>query len=474
MSRKDPRTLLDEYIARVDRLPTWGLSNSILWAIGFSYFITLYDAVGNLGTALPYVPFLNPQLQSLIVAAGLLSYIPGAIILGYLADILGRRNLLIFTIILTAIGSTGMAISNDFITLLIFRIIEGAGIGGDLVLTAVYITELAPAVKRGVYMNWIFIAGWIAVGGGATLTGILVTSISNIGWRISFGIAALLAVAALILRLNAPESIRFLILKLGRVLEAEKLVRHMEEISIMKLGLTQLPQPKVMSYEPDLRNPLKILFKSIYIKRFVGILIFWITLYLIQYTFSGVIGSFAQAMGVTGEAFVRLTLLTSYSALGATTMAFLMLLFIDKVDRRLLITIGSLGWLLGISISIYLFLQQSYFAMFIAQFFMNFLGGGLCYLAGYLLTAESFPTNARATGFALTDGLGHLGGGLGPILLFPLISKVGPLYAWIILAIPVVIGSSLLWLLAPKTVGLRLEGTNEAKESLVSSGVRSK
>ncbi|MEM4975487.1 MAG: MFS transporter, partial [Sulfolobaceae archaeon] len=139
MAKKDPHMLMDEYIARIDRLPSWGLSNSVLWAIGFSYFITLYDAVGNLGTALPYVPFLTPQEQSTILAMGLISYIPGAIILGYLSDLIGRRNMLIYTIILIAIGSVGMALSVDYNTLLFFRIIEGAGIGGDLVITAVYI-----------------------------------------------------------------------------------------------------------------------------------------------------------------------------------------------------------------------------------------------------------------------------------------------------------------------------------------------
>jgi len=142
--------------------------------------------------------------------------------------------MLIYTIILIAIGSVGMALSTNYEMLLFFRVIEGAGIGGDLALTAVYITEFAPAIKRGFYMNWIYIAGWIAVGGGAAMTGILVQSLPEIGWRIAFGVAAALAGAAIVLRVSAPESIRFLV-KNTRLLESERLVRHMEELVISRV-----------------------------------------------------------------------------------------------------------------------------------------------------------------------------------------------------------------------------------------------
>lgn len=55
---------LDEYLARIDRLPTWGLSYALLWALGIGYFATLYDAVSNLGYALPFIPFINATQAS--------------------------------------------------------------------------------------------------------------------------------------------------------------------------------------------------------------------------------------------------------------------------------------------------------------------------------------------------------------------------------------------------------------------------
>lgn len=94
------------------------------------------------------------------------------------------------------------------------------------------------------------------------------------------------------------------------------------------------------------------------------------------------------------------------------------------------------------------------------------IGGGLTYLAGYLMSSESFPTLARSTGFAISDGLGHLGGAIGPLLLFPLIIAAGPITAWAIEAFPVVIAAIILWLTVPKTVGVRLEEINEVHISI--------
>ena len=42
----------------------------------------------------------------------------------------------------------------------------------------------------------------------------------------------------------------------------------------------------------------------------------------------------------------------------------------------------------------------------------------------YARSAESFPTRARTTGFALVDGVGHLGGGIGVLLIAPAIGHV--------------------------------------------------
>jgi MFS family permease len=135
----------DWYLARVDRLPTWGLSYAIIWALGFSFFITLYDVI-NVGFALPYIPFVVSASQaSLIASLGLFGYVVGAPIFSYMADVIGRRPTLVFTALLTAIGSFGDAFSVNYPMLAIFRFLTGMAIGADLVLVMTYVTETAPA-----------------------------------------------------------------------------------------------------------------------------------------------------------------------------------------------------------------------------------------------------------------------------------------------------------------------------------------
>jgi MFS family permease len=461
------KNILDEYLARIDRLPTWGLSYALLWAIGFSYFITLYDAVGNLGAALPFIPFINPSQASLIASLGLFGYIPGSLGLGYLADRIGRRPVLILTVLLTTIGSLGMALSINFPMLAVFRFIEGAGIGGDLNLAMVYISEFAPASKRGKYANWIYLSGWIAVGIGSTIAAFLVTSLPSIGWRLAFGIAAIMGFAALILRTKAPETVRFLVKK-GRIKEAESIVRIMEETSMRRAKIESLPQPRVIQYTYQITNSFSILANKIFLKRLIGLVIFWFFLYFVQYTFSLLWDYYGKFLGYSGPLFNEFVLYTGLAALGDTAMAFILLAFIERVDRRVLTQIGSIGWLLGTIIAAYFAAaQHNLIGMAISiGLIIDAIGGGLTYLAGYLMSSESFPTLARSTGFAITDGLGHLGGAIGPLLLFPLIIATGPITAWAIEAFPVVIAAIILWLTVPKTVGVRLEEINEAHISI--------
>ncbi|ADX81674.1 MFS transporter [Sulfolobus islandicus] len=452
---------LDEYLARIDRLPTWGLSYALLWAIGFSYFITLYDAVGNIGAALPYIPFINASQASLIASLGLFGYIPGSLGLGYLADRIGRRTVLIITVLLTAIGSLGMALSVNFPMLAVFRFIEGAGIGGDLNLAMVYISEFAPSAKRGKYANWIYAAGWIAVGIGSTIAALLVTGLPSIGWRLAFGIAAIMAVAALVIRIRAPETVRFLVKK-GRINEAESIVRIMEETAMKRARVQSLPEPKIINYSYQTTNPFSILAERVFTKRLVGLLLFWFFIYFVQYTFSTLWDYYGKFIGYSGTMLNQFVLLTGFSALGDTLMAFLLLIIIERTDRRLITQIGSIGWLVGMIVASYFAVHFNLLGMALTLgLITNAIGGGMSYLAGYLMSSESFPTAARSTGFAITDGLGHLGGAIGPLLLFPLVLATGPINAWAIEAFPVVVAAVILWFTVPRTVGVRLEEINE-------------
>jgi len=59
----------------------------------------------------------------------------------------------------------------------------------------------------------------------------------------------------------------------------------------------------------------------------------------------------------------------------------------------------------------------------------------------YSWTTESFPTRARTTGFALADGVGHIGGGLGVLILVPLLPHLGAFLGLIVIALFLVLAA---------------------------------
>lgn len=452
------------YIARVDRLPAWGLPYAIIWVLALSFFMALYD-VGNIGNALPYIPFIVSAGQaSLAVSLGLIGYVVGAPLFSYFADIVGRRPMLIYIAIVTAIGSLGDAFAINYVMFAIFRFITGMGIGADLALVMSYIGEMAPAAKRGSYSNLAFIGGWAGLGFSPFIAAAFVTSIPTIGWRLVFLLGGIIAIGIAIgIGIYAPESVRFLAMK-GRFNEAENILSKMEETSLKRAKITSLPQPTVLQYSTVRNNPLKTLAKRIYLKRLIVLVIFWFTAYIVSYSLT-LIGTWEKyVLAYSGTLLAQAVLYGSIGSIGTFLGAVFTRPFIDKYDRRMFAVAGMIGYLIGNIIFAYGGVIKSIPILSVGIFISEFTGLGF-FNFYYLMTLENFPTEARATGYALSDGIGHIGGAVGSILIIALAFTLGSISAWSVECIPAIIMAILLLFFTPKTVGVRLEEVNEAMES---------
>lgn len=467
----------DLLLARLDRLPAWGLSYALVWALGFSWFVTLYDAVGNVGPALPQMIGQGFFPGNLATQAGLtqatnaaifggvtlvlLGYPVGAIALSYLADRVGRRPVMISSIMLTGVGELILAISPNYVIWDIFRFIVGCGIGADLALVITYLSEMSPSAKRGTYVNNTYIAGWIGVGFGALLATQIVLHEPVFGWRLAFGVAAVLAFFALALRSTAPESIRYLA-KRGKFDHAERLVSDMERKAMARAHVTALPEPQPISFALSDQNPFRALAKPTYIKRIIVLFIFWFFLYWVQYPYSLAFDTyFPQVFGYSASQAATVINYAGFAALAATAGAILIRPLLNRVDRRSLATASAAFWTIGLYIAMQAGPAHNFLQMMVGLLLLNGIGGGFTYQLMYLTSAESFPTASRGTGYSLTDGLGHLGGAIAPAILLPLTLSVGPMFAFPILGIPVIIAGLLVMVAIPKTVGRRLEEMNE-------------
>ncbi|MCS5478242.1 MFS transporter [Corynebacterium sp. YIM 101645] len=197
-----------------------GIGNALEWFDWTSYTIFAAYFAGQFFVA------ENPTTALLgtfaVFAAGFLMRPLGGLFFGWLADRRGRRGAMTLAMIITALGSMVIGISPTYefvgafaaAFLLAGRLLQGLGHGGEVVSSFTYVTEMAPADKRGRWSSTVFVFVTLGVT-TATLLGALLTAalgveaVSDWAWRIPFILGGFLGVYALYLRRNLDETPMF-------------------------------------------------------------------------------------------------------------------------------------------------------------------------------------------------------------------------------------------------------------------------
>lgn len=442
-------TKAKEVIARMQRIHIWALPRYFLAIIAIGYFFTFYD-VTDIGFAMPAIgtQFNLSGSESLFLALsiGLIGYVIGSFIIGILADRYGRFKMLIVTMALMAIGSFGDAASVDVTMLVIFRFITGLGLGADLNLIPAYVGEFAPAEKRGHLAQITFFLGIL---GQAVTPFVALALVPNYydGWRWLFVIGGLIAVIAIILRAQLPSSPRWLATH-GKIDEAEKVVSDMEKFA-KERGVT-LAEPKVEDVVlKSEKFPLSYLFQHPYGRRMIVFGLWWGLWYIGNY---GFLGDSATLLSNYGISLASSILYLAIGSIGYPVGAIAGWLISDKIERKYIIFGGSVLWLAGMVIFA---TKANAVALasgsFIASFSLAFLIG-----LAYMYTAESYPTRARTSGFAMGDGIGHIGGAIGALFLPLFVSSLGFFMGFTLIGVTTLIAGFIL-LLGPKATQLQLE-----------------
>lgn len=163
---------------------------------------------------------LSSLLQTLAVfAIGFLMRPVGGVVFGYLADRIGRRGVLLTTMLLMAAGSVAIGVAPSYaqagalasVVLLVARLVQGFAHGGESTTSYAYVAEIAPPKRRGFWSSAVF----VAVGTGSLLATVLMATLTSLlttaqmeewGWRIPFLFGGLLAVVVMFLRRGMMES----------------------------------------------------------------------------------------------------------------------------------------------------------------------------------------------------------------------------------------------------------------------------
>jgi len=384
---------------------------------------------------------------AVVMGMALWGTVIGAIFGGIPTNKLGRKKTLLIIGVLYALSAIGTALSNDPYLFAFFRFMGGLGVGASTIAAPAYISEIAPAKDRGrmvsLYQFNIVLGILIAF-----LSNYLLSDIGDNDWRWMLGVQAIPAAIYTVCVLTIPESPRWLVSQ-SRIDEAKKVMKILSpdqnsETLIMQMEDDHAESPKENIFMKKYRFPLMLAFLVAFFNQMSGINAF---LY--------------YAPRIFGEAGLgEKTALLSSIGIGVVNMVFTLVgvNLIDKVGRRTLMYLGSVGYIIslglvsmafyfhwsGLAIPIFLFL-------FIAS---HAIGQGTVI---WVFISEIFPNHLRASGQAFGSSTHWLLAAIIPSLIPTLFSTIGAGTVFLVFTVAMVFQLLFVMFMMPETKGISLE-----------------
>jgi MFS family permease len=467
----DPSDVYETQIPnRLDRLPWARFHWLVIFALGIAWILDGLEVtiVGSLSGALPDSPTLHLSGSQIGAAASayLVGAVGGALFFGWLTDRLGRKKLFTVTVLVYLVATIACGLSWNFWSFAFFRLLTGAGIGGEYAAVNATIQEMIPARRRGFTDLVINGSFWIGAAIGALgATVVLDPKLipPEIGWRAAFIIGGVLGFIVLLLRRFLPESPRWLMTH-GQPEEAERITAEIEARVERETGqpLPPIP-PGTLTLRTDVHSWFEAGAKAL------------VTTYRRQ-TWLGVTLMAAQAFCYNAVFFTYALILTRFYNVPSGNVGLFILPFaignflgplvlgrlFDTIGRRIMITATY-----GIS-GVLMVLTGWLFAMgWLDAIQQTLAWTGIFFVASaaassaYLTVGESFPLEVRAIAIALFYAFGTgVGGVAGPALFGVLIdtgSRVSIFYGYLLGGVLMVIAAIVAGFLAANAERRSLE-----------------
>lgn len=202
---------------RLKSLRAAGIGNALEW---FDWTLYATFSVYLASNLFDKIDARSAMLATLAVfAVGFVARPIGGWLFGRLSDRLGRRAIMVITMLLLAISSLGIAIIPSYesiglyasVALLFFRLMQGLAHGGETGVSYTYVAEIAPSKHRGLWSSSVYVGVTLGVMAATAMAAVLTwllgaQAMADYGWRIGFAIGGLLGIYALFLRRSAQES----------------------------------------------------------------------------------------------------------------------------------------------------------------------------------------------------------------------------------------------------------------------------
>lgn len=445
--------------ARMDRLPLIGMHRKATVAVGLGLFFDMYEIFLTpvLSVALTQEFHLSKAELPLVLASTFLGMFVGTLVLGRLADRIGRRRAFLVSLAIYSLFSLLGAFSTGPFMLAATRFVAGIGIGAEPPLADAYLSDLLPAKRRGRFIAWAYTLSFLGVPAAGFLAHWLepLSPLGIAGWRWMFAIGALGAVVVFLLRRGLPESPRWLATS-GRAEQADALVTDFEREA--RAAGAALPEPDPAEPDRAVTAPssgLRDLVAAPYGKRTAMMAVFQVLQTVGYYGFGTMV---PMVLAAKGYQVTDSLLFSALTFVGYPVGSALSLPFVERVERKHLVmgsamamVVLGLGFGLAGSTALILLLGFGYTAA--SNVFSN---------AFHIYQAEIFPTHIRATAASWTYSLSRLTTGAMPFVLVPLLQAQGAGVLFAVVAAAMIAVTLDIGLFGPRATGRPLETVNTA------------
>lgn len=411
----------DNIVARMERVPftRWQVKARLL--VGTGTFFDAFDAlaISQVTPVIGPLWHLSSGELAMLISIGYLGQLFGALLFPTLAERYGRLKALSAAITVFAVFGLGCALSTGYGMFMVFRFLQGMGLGGEVPIGAVYINEITKAKGRGRFVllfELIFSVGVVV----SALVGRWV--VPNLGWHVMYIIGMLPILFVPIILRYLPESPRWLAQR-GQTADADRAMTRMEQGVTAYTGEV-LPEPKASVHRiTEKKGSFRELFSPMYRTRTITVWVIWFATYLVYYGLGtwlpslyhnhfhlsldkaltyGLIGNVCAFIGAALCAFTIDHLGRKRVFVWSLVLTCLMLVILALTGAHTanqLLVWGSLAWLFAGANSI-----------------------GL-----YVYTPEIYPTRIRSIGVGTATAWMRFASMLGPILIGTLMVNGLPL-----------------------------------------------
>ncbi len=398
---------------------------------------------------------LSAGIHGLAMSMALWGTVLGALIGGLPTDRYGRKKTLLWIGVLYFVSAVGSAFATGAVTFMVARFIGGVGIGISTIAAPLYISEIAPAEKRGrlTGMFQFNIVFGILV---AFLSNYLLGGVGENAWRWMLGVEAIPALIYTAMCFGIPESPRWLIgLKGDRAsgLAVLRLIRPsdsdeaLEEKAEEITTASQRPRESAAFWTNRLKLPILLAFLIAFFNQLSGInAVLYFAPRIFELTGLGEKAALLQSVGI-----------------GVTNLVFTFvgLYLIDRLGRRTLLYIGSFGYIAALGLCSWAFFTENFAIVPICIF--AFIGAHAVGQGAviWVFISEIFPNANRAAGQTLGSGTHWVFAALLTLVFPKMVELFAAGYVFLFFCVMMVV--QLVWvkLMVPETKGVSLEKIEE-------------